>query len=427
MPVAAQSEAPRPNFVFIISDDHSWTDLGCYGNAAARTPNLDRLASQGARYTHCFVTSPQCSPNRSAILTGLPPHQTATSRLHAPMPGGQETFLEPLREHGYFLGAWNKVHQGAEFDKTRWHYHGAARLSPTDFLRQRPKDRPFFFHVGFTDPHRPYSPGAFDPPTDPSRVPVPKWLPDTPEIRKDLADYLDEIARMDRQAGEVLRVLEEQGVADNTVVMFTGDNGMPFPPRAKGTLYEDGIRVPLIVRWPGRVQPGTVSGKLVSHIDLPVTWLESARIPKPLRMKGVNLMTGNRDEIFSERNWHDNFDLIRCIRTRTHKLIYNGLPDKPHRPIRDLADSPTWASYLALNAAGKLSAAHQRALAPQRPLLELYDLERDPDELNNLADAPASSKIQEDLLNRLGSWMDSTNDFLPPPYRMLEGKRRPTL
>ncbi len=423
--VQGQSGRP-PNIVFLISDDHSWTDLGCYGNKAARTPNLDKLATQGTRYTHCFVTSPQCSPNRSAIFTGRPPHQTATSRLHAPMPDEEPTFLEALRERGYHLGAFRKVHQGKSFDR-RFDFVGSEKDSFASFFEKRPKDKPFFLHVGFIDPHRPYPGKAFDPPTDPAKVEIPHWLPDTPEIRRDLADYLDEIARMDRESGEVLRLLEEQGLADNTLVVFTGDNGMPFPPRAKGTLYEYGIRVPLIVRWPGRVKAGAVEDKLVSHVDLPVTWIRAAGGTAPSRMKGVDVLNGRREEIFSERNWHDNFDLCRCIRTSRYKLIYNGMPDKPNRPIGDLAGSPTWASYQAMAKAGKLSAAQQAQMAPTRPLLELYDLDKDPREEVNLADKPEHAQVQEDLLARLSTWMDSTNDFLPPPFRMFEGKRRPTL
>jgi N-sulfoglucosamine sulfohydrolase len=430
----AQSSPTPPNIVFLISDDHSWTDLGCYGNSAARTPNLDKLASQGTRFTQCFVTSPQCSPNRSAILTGQPAHQTATSRLHAPMPEEQSTFLEVLRERGYHLGAFRKVHQGKEFDK-RWDFYGDDKAPFAKFFDQRPKDKPFFLHVGFIDPHRPYPGKAFDPPTDPAKVSVPHWLPDTPEVRRDLADYLDEIARMDRESGEVLRLLEERGLAGNTMVVFTGDNGMPFPPRAKGTLYEYGIRVPLLVRWPQLWQsrmpsgftPGSVSDQLVSHVDLPVTWIRAAGASVPKRMRGVDLLTGTRTEIFSERNWHDNFDLGRCIRTSRHKLIYNGLPDKPNRPIGDLAGSPSWAAYQELAKAGKLSPEHQAPLSPTRPMLELYDLEKDPRELVNLAERPESEALKEDLMARLSTWMDSTNDFLPPPFRIFEGKRRPTL
>jgi N-sulfoglucosamine sulfohydrolase len=422
----AQTSAGRPNIVFLISDDHSWTDLGCYGNTAARTPNLDRLASQGTRYTHCFVTSPQCSPNRSAIFTGMPSHQTATSRLHSAMPEEQETFLEVLRRQGYHLGAFRKVHQGKEFDN-RWDFYGNEKARFSDFFDKRPKGRPFFLHFGSTDPHRPYPGKAFDPPTDPAKVQVPQWLPDTPEIRKDLADYLDEIARADRECGEILRLLDEHGLSDNTMVVFTGDNGMPFPPKAKGTLYEYGIRVPLIVRWPGRVKVGAVSNALVSHLDLPVTWIRAAGATPPKRMRGVDLLTGARQEIFSERNWHDNFDLVRCIRTDRYKLIYNGMPDKPNRPIGDLAGSPTWAVYQALARAGKLSPEHQAALAPTRPLLELYDLQHDPRELQNLADKPEHAATREQLLNRLSAWMDTTNDFLPPPFRIFEGNKRPTL
>jgi arylsulfatase A-like enzyme len=202
---------------------------------------------------------------------------------------------------------------------------------------------------------------------------------------------------------------------------------MPFPPKAKGTLYEYGIRVPLIVRWPGHVKAGAVSSTLVSHLDLPVTWIQAAGVRPPNRMRGLDFLDGRRKEIFSERNWHDNFDLVRCIRTDRYKLIYNGMPDKPNRPIGDLAGSPTWAAYQALARAGKLSAEHQAALTPNRPLLELYDLERDPHEVHNLAEKAEHSQLKEQLLSKLSSWMDGTNDFLPPPFRIFEGKQRSTL
>ncbi|MEJ7604715.1 MAG: sulfatase [Bryobacteraceae bacterium] len=422
MPASLLNAQQPPNILFLISDDHSSPDLGCYGNKEVRTPNLDRLAKDGARYTNCFVTSPQCSPNRSAIFTGKFAHTTATSRLHTPMPPWQPSFLEVLKQRGYHTGAFRKVHQGDDFNK-RFDWYGAGQPF-AKFFDDKPKAKPFFLHVGFTDPHRPYTPGAFIPVTNPAKIVIPEWLPDSPEIRQDLALYYDAIARMDRDAGSVLKLLEERGLVSNTFAVFTADNGMPFPPRAKGTLYDSGIRVPLIARWPGHIKPSQVEDRLVSHVDLSTTWQQATGDGVP----GYSLLgTGVRTEIYSERNWHDNFDLARCVRTATHKLIFNGIPAHPHRPISDLAESMTWTSYLKLAREGKLEPKFMTALAPTRPLLELYDLIRDPNERKNVAGQPEQATVERDLLERLTKWMNDTYDFLPPPFRTFKGSQRPTL
>ena len=243
-PALAQPEAKLPNILFLFSDDHSTPDLGCYGNTAIHTPNLDRLAREGMRFNNCFVSAPQCSPNRSSIFTGCTPHTTSTSRLHTPMPPWERTFLEPLKGKGYFVGAYRKVHQGNEFNK-RLDFYGGFKEPFESFFDALPAGRPFFLQMGWRDPHRRYRPGAFDPPHDPNQVRVPNFLPDTPEVRQDLAHYYDYIARMDANCGKVMDILNKRGLADNTLVVFTGDNGMPFP-RAKGGCYDPGIRVPAI-------------------------------------------------------------------------------------------------------------------------------------------------------------------------------------
>lgn len=417
----AQQAAARPNFVFLISDDHSWPDLGCYGNNAIRTPHLDRMAAEGMRFNHCYVTSPQCSPNRSSIFTGCAPHTTSTSRLHTPMPEWERTFLEPLKEEGYFAGAFRKVHQGKAFDR-RWDYYAPAGTPFEAFFDAAPRNRPFFLHVGFTDPHRPYQPGAVTPPHDPAKVKVPPYLPDLPVVRQDLAHYYDEISRMDAECGRIFDLLERRGLAANTLVLFTGDNGLPFP-RAKGSCYDPGLRVPLLARWPGKIKSGAVRDELIAHVDLPVTWLDAAGIAKPAKMQGrgfLNALLGKTykpsEAIFSERNWHDNFDPIRAVRTRRHKLIFNAAPHFPYRPAWDLEGSPTWAAYLAAGKSGNLTAEQLQLLAPTRPILELYDLERDPDEFHNLASSPAHAEILVDMKRRLSQWMHDTYDFLPPAY-----------
>ena len=420
-PAVGQPQAKLPNFLFLISDDHSKPDLGCYGNAVIRTPHLDRLAGEGMRFENCFVSSPQCSPNRSSIFTGCTPHTTATSRLHTPMPPWETTFVELLRQKGYFAGAFRKIHQGKEFDK-RWDFHAPKGVPFERFFDALSRGRPFFLQFGSTDPHRRYTPGAFSPPHDPARVRVPDFLPDTPEVREDLAHYHDFIARLDAECGQLLDILDKRGLAGNTLVIFTGDNGMPFP-RAKGTCYDPGIAVPLIARWPGRVKPGTVAGDLIAHVDLPVTWLEAAGIEKPAKVQGqsfLSLLEGRtyrkREAVFSERNWHDNFDPIRAVRTERYKLIFNAAPHFRYRPAWDLGDSPSWRSYLAEARRGTLSRQHQQLLNPTRPLLELYDLQEDPAEVNNLATSAAHASVLEEMLQRLSDWMHDTYDFLPPAF-----------
>jgi len=281
---SAQPAGGPPNILFLLSDDPSHPALGCYGDPLIRTPHLDGLARSGVRFEHCYVASPQCSPSRSAILTGCAPHTTLTSRLHTPMPPWQQTFLEPLRERGYFLGAYRKVHQGAEFDK-RWDSFRGAGSPFSEFFEARPKDRPFFLHIGFTDPHRPYYPGAVDPLHDRSRIPVPPFLPDTPDVREDLGMYYDFIARMDGECGTILDLLRRHGLERNTVVLFTGDNGMPFP-RAKGTCYDPGIRVPLLASWPGMLPEGAVRRELISHMDLAATFCDAAGAKPLARQQG---------------------------------------------------------------------------------------------------------------------------------------------
>jgi arylsulfatase A-like enzyme len=202
---------------------------------------------------------------------------------------------------------------------------------------------------------------------------------------------------------------------------MTGDNGMPFP-RAKGTCYDPGIHVPLLARWPGRITPG-VRDDLIAHVDLPVTWLDAAGIAKPAKMQGqsfLSLLEGRphqpRQAVFSERNWHDNFDPIRSVRTNRHKLIFNAAPHFPYRPAWDLENSPSWASILASGKRGKLTAEQLQLLNPARPLLELYDLTSDPGEFHNLATSSAHAGVLAEMKQKLSQWMHDTYDFLPPAF-----------
>lgn len=412
-----------PNFVFLISDDQSYSGAGCDGNPAVHTPNIDRLASEGLRFERAFAPSPSCSPSRSAILTGRPPHETGTARFGSPMPLAQKTVLEYLKGARYYTGAFKKVHQGAEFWQ-RWDFKGLHKPVHT-FFDARPKDRPFYLHIGYHDPHRPYLPGERYPEKNPrASIAVPSFLPDTPAVRKDIAHYYEAIERLDMTVGKLLELLEKYALAENTLVIFTSDQGMSFP-GAKGTLYDPGLHVPLIARWPGKITPGRVSSDLVSLEDLAPTWVEAAGLPVPAAMVGrsfLPLLLGRsfqpREAVYAERNFHTHLDLIRSVRTARYKLIQNYLPEIPYLPLSDIARSPSWRSIEGLERQGKLSAPLvQRYFKKPRPEEEFYDLQNDPGEMKNLVD---DAKYKSELLHLqrlLSRWMIGTHDFLPPPIR----------
>lgn len=411
----------RPNLLVIISDDHSAPDLGCYGNTAVTSPNLDALAARGVRFERAYVSSPQCSPSRSAIVSGRTPHATGTSRLHAPL-RGHGTVMRALRSAGYFTGAYRKLHLGDEAEAD-FDYRGSVDDSFAEFFDQLPANRPFFLHIGFDDPHRPYQAGSYDPPHDPAKTVVPAFLPDAPEVRRELALYYDEIARMDREIGEILELLDTHGLTENTLIVFAGDNGMPFP-GAKGSLFEAGVKVPLIAAWPDRIPAGRVSEQLVSLVDLVPTWLEAAGIEPFGPLEGRSLLpiargeaTAPRPAVFSERNWHDNLDFQRAAHGPRYKLIYNYLAEQPYRPTLDLEESTTWAAIERLHQQNRLAPHHrQRYFSPRRPPIELYDLEEDPGETNNLATSANHEAILSEMQELLSEWMRNTNDPLPPPH-----------
>jgi N-sulfoglucosamine sulfohydrolase len=422
---AQVAPAARPNIVVFVGDDLGWRDTRPYGNAAVRTPSIDRLARSGLLVRYAFGTSPQCSPSRISILSGRYPHATRTEDLHMPLPPGERLLPSYLQAQGYFTGHMAKTHYGPLAQRQfQWYAEETAAALP-DFL-DAAGGRPFFLWVGFHEPHRPWDsvppPGAHRP----ERAAVPPHLADTPETRTDIARYYDAIARMDRAVGEMAGELERRGLRDSTLIVFLSDNGAPFP-REKGTLYDSGIRTPLIFSWPAAVRPGAVYDRgPVSTIDLVPTLLELAggQVPETVQGRSYGeLLTAPesyvpREYVFSERNWHDCDEHQRSVRTERYKLIrtdaYTGVP---LCTAADVGGSP---SYLALRArarAGRLTPAQRRLFEAPRARLELYDLERDPWELTNLADHPAHAARVRELAAVLQAWMEETDDF-PAAYRV---------
>lgn len=412
------NEQEQVNIVFLFSDDQSAPDLGVYGNDAIHTPNLDRMADEAMVFRRAYVPSSQCSPARASILTGRSPHSVGGSRLHANVHSEFTSLVKLLNDEDYFTGAYRKVHQDniqSQFD----FYRDNDDLAK--FFEERPDNEPFFLWFGSRDPHRPYNSEDYDYSQDPAEVVVPDYLPDTEAVRKDLANYYNEITRFDRESGDILGLLEEHGLSENTIVVMSSDNGMPFP-RAKATLYEAGAKVPLIIKWPGHTDEGTFTDELVSLIDLTPTWLEAAGINVPEEMEGRSLaplLKGNqidsREYVFTERNWHDTWDPIRAVTGERYKLIQNYRPEIQYIPSLDIKDSPSFQEIQRLQSENNLPEPLSWYAEKSRPRVEFYDLENDPGEWNNLAGNPEYDSLITEYQKVLSEWMNETNDFLPPP------------
>lgn len=433
-----------PNIVLIIADDMNWDDSGAYGHPAIRTPNIDRLADEGLLFEHAYLTTNSCSPSRSSMITGKYPHNTGAEQLHWPLPAGTQTFPQQLQRLGYYTAAAGKWHLG---DEVRDHFDkiyeasadgfvlpsGTAGQPPTmvaaqpsgceDWERaldERAPNKPFFLWLASLDPHREYTAGSLDPPHQSEDVIVPPHLPDTPDVREDLRLYYDEIGRLDTYVGKVLAKLETQGVADNTLVMFISDNGRPFP-RDKTTLYDGGIRTPWIVRWPAKIAAGKTTNALVSTVDIAATFLELASNDEgDLRTEGrsfasvlIDPSKSSRRYAFAEDHWHDYEDHGRAIVDTRYKLIRNDYPDLPATPSADAGRGLSWQSMLQLQDAGKLSAPQRACFQSPRPDWELYDLQREPGELNNCIEDPAYAAIRDQMMSALATWSKQTGDYIP--------------
>lgn len=442
--ISSSVNAQPPNIVLILADDLGWEDSGPYGNQGVRTPALDRLAAEGLTFHSAILTCSSCSPSRSSLITSRYPHNTGAEQLHWPLPKEQTTFPELLKQAGYWTAAVGKWHlgnavedrfdvvglwgtampaagpSGAKKGKTAGgNPSGCEGWVPT--LAARPKDKPFFLWLAAVDPHRDYAAGAIPKPHQAEDVVVPPYLPDTPEVRRDLALYYDEIARLDGFVGRVLDELDRQGIAENTAVFFMTDNGRPFP-RCKTTVYDSGIKTPLLVRWPAKIKPGTGTStrSLVSSLDIGPTILELAGVQPADAMQGRSFAAvlsdptaEIRDFAFAEHNWHDFEARSRAVRDKRWKYIRNEYADLPNTPPADAVRSPTFQSMLKLRDEGKLMPAQTVCFTKPLAAEELYDLSADPHELTNLVAEGAHAETLAKLRAELDGWKRDTKDETP--------------
>ena len=455
-PALPAADPPRPNVLVVLSDDHAAAHLGCYGNPDVKSPNLDAFARSGVRFERAYVTCPQCVPSRASLMTGRSPVAIGMTRFSAPLPADVVTWPEVLRKAGYFTGVAGRTYHldGAanpelnpiyqkhklktfpdrvDFVKTAPDGDGSLRQLG-EFLDAVPAGKPFALQLCFSDPHRPYTAPKVH---DPKAVTLPKHYPDTPAVRADYAAYLDEIARLDGDIGRVLAELDTRKLADNTLVLFLGDNGAAQW-RGKGTLYELGIRVPLLVRWPGVTRGGTVSGELISGEDLAPTVLEACGQKPPKEMTGRSFAALLRDQpfegrkyVFAERGAHGQglpgnssaFDLGRAVVSKTHKVVYNATYHLPYHGV-DFGNSDMFKEVRELAQAKKLPDPLNALYDGRpRPMIELFDLAGDPSEFVNLAGKPEAAAVEAELRAALVEWMVLERDFLPLPTRQ-QGKKK---
>jgi N-sulfoglucosamine sulfohydrolase len=393
-------------------------------------------------------------------MTGRSPVAARMTRFSAPLPRDEITFPELLREKGgYFTGVCGRSYhldgsakQGQAIARAFREHELQTFAQRVDYLRtgpdtevagqvaefldQKPAEKPFFLWANFSDPHHVWNaPAELRP--DPASLRLPAHWPDLPGMREQLADYCGEVNRLDRTIAGVLDVLGQRGLLDNTLLVFAGDNGAALP-HGKGSLYDPGSNVPLIVRWPGMVQAGGESRALLSGEDLGPTLLAAAGIEPHPRMSGSSFLALLRGEsytprkhIFVERGPHgsapvsvgmsnSSYDLSRAVRSDRYKFIYNCTPWIPYSPV-DSASGAAWTQIKAAAAEGRLQPGVQATyFTTPRPVYELYDLDNDPSELNNLSGQPELTAVERELREALAEKMILDWDYLPLPALMDE-------
>ncbi len=425
----------KPNIILITNHDIG-QHLGCYGVETVNTPNIDKFASEGIRFSNSFCTAPQCSPSRASIYTGRYPHNNGVMGLthfnFAWDLNPEEKHLNGyLKDAGYETALIGIQHETRYPEKIGFDYLKVAGVDASSgtfsagsgyqgnpaceqvaedtvaYIREKgDSGTPFYLQTGFFEPHRKFDFGGATP--DSSKgVTVPPYLVDTESAREEFAAYQGAIKKVDAAIGEIFNAIDQAGIGENTIVIYTADHGIPFP-RAKCTLYDAGLQVPFIIRWRKRGwHGGKVFSEMISNIDYLPTLLDALELDIPQKIQGKSFagLLDDKDytprkEIFGELTYHDYYNPMRCIRTEKYKLIANFSsapaimnPSQSYLPacVTKVPEDPAYAY-------------HEHLL--------LYDLENDPNEMTNLADINEYETVKNDLSNRLFEWMRRTDDPL---------------
>lgn len=446
----------RPNILFCISDDQSYSHTGANGDPVVQTPAFDRIAREGLRFTRAFCDAPTCGPSRSAILTGQHIWRLEEAgNIHSTLPAKFATYTELLAEAGYSIGytgkGWSpgRLEPGGRQTNPAGQLFNRRKLKPPfqgiratdyagnfqDFLDQLPEDQPFCFWLGTSEPHRHFQVGTGKRTgKNPARAVVPPIFPDNEIVRNDILDYLVEVEHFDLMVARAIAALEARGELDNTLVVITSDHGMPFP-RAKASLYDAGSRVPLAIRWPqGIQQSGRAVRAFVNLSDLAPTFLEAAGLEPPSAMTGRSLMDTfgrklalKRDVAFIAMERHDGCRKggkgypCRAIRTEDYLYIYNfeatrwpsGSPDRTvcarSIPFGEIDSSPTKTFMMEHREEHGVARLAELAFG-MRPVEELYELRTDPHQMVNRAGTIEMAETQRLLRKRLFDHLQKTDD-----------------
>ena len=447
---AETADRQRPNILWISTEDIS-PDLGCYGDSYAVTPNIDQLATRGVRYTNVYSHAGVCAPTRSGIITGMYPTTLGTHnmRCQGVPPAYVKCFSEYIRAEGYYCTNNSKTDYQFDPPVSAW-----DESSGKAHWRNRGKDQPFFAIFNFTVSHESQIRNRGkamlkrlaglkpDERHDPDKAVLPPYYPDTPAVRQDWAQYYDIITLTDKLVADVIKQLEDDGLADNTIVWFWGDHGRGLP-RGKRWIYDSGLKVPLIIhvpeKWrklampdnPDAVKPGTVNDELVAFIDFAPTMLSLAGIKIPDHIQGQAFLGSQKAEpreyIFAARDRMDEaYDLIRAVRDKRYKYIRNYMPHLSRaQDIDYMNQMPTMQEMRRLNAEGKLEGPQKQYFEETKPVEELYDTATDPHEVKNLADDPK----YRDVLRRMrvihAKWVRETGDIGLIPEPEFDEMKRP--
>lgn len=430
--------AEKPNIVFITCEDTS-PNLGCYGDPDAITPNLDRLAAQGARFTRAFTHAPVCAPSRSGIITGMYPTTMGSHHMRSKLVKSPPLFTDYLKKAGYTI-CWPTT-GGSGIGKTDFNFDPPKGWSDVtlDWTKKPEVLKPPFFAVyNITVTHESQARAThfqyarnttrLKPAErhNPAQVKLPPYYPDTVPVRDCVATYHDNITAMDYAVGDVLKLLDERKLADNTVVIFYGDHGWGLS-RGKRWPYDSGLRVPFLVRWPGVVKAGSVRDDLVCFLDLAPTVLALAGAEVPAHMQGRVILgekTGPAPKfVFAARDRMDEtFDRIRSVRGERYRYVRNFHPELPYMQFINYMDEmPIMREWRRLAFEGKLNATQMLFMSRTKPKEELYDLENDPFEINNLASAESAEiqTIRKEMAAALDRWIIDTKDLGEVPEREL--------
>lgn len=424
----ASAQSERPNILWIVSEDNS-PFLGCYGDAFATSPRLDRLAAEGVLYKRVFSAAPVCAPSRSTLITGVFPTSMGTEHMRSqyPIPDRIRLFPEYLRKVGYYTTNNAKTDYNLSPLEERMDAAWDESSNKATYKNRKP-GQPFFAVFNTAISHESSIHTPLDTLMhDPGQVPIPAYHPPTPEMKHDWAQYYDRITQMDTWVGRILDELERDGLADNTIVFYYSDHGGVLG-RSKRFLYESGLHVPLIIRFPEKYAhlapsaPGTRQDRMVSFIDVAPTLLNLAGIPIPEYMQGYPFLGKQPDEksefAFSFRGRMDErFDLSRSVRDVKFRYTRNFMPHKIYgQYIEYLWQAPSMPSWEKAYQERRLNAV-QSAFWEPKPFEELYDTDADPENVHNLAADPAYRQVLERMRGALVNWMIISKDvgFIPEP------------